>query len=177
MCYSFPATAGQGDVSTEPASGAVDQCRVNPGFGFLVSDTGSGYTWAGNSQTNRLTSGPTIGRRPSSEIVYLRHRDRRSLDANASSYSECGPVSSPARRGYTIFEHNSYRLGHELLLLVPPIDPIKLISLKLRGWARQTRKLSVTFCGMGPGHRPRSGAPNVVTEIDPERRLAGSQRL
>ena len=29
---------------------------ANPAFGFLISEGGSGYTWAGNSQMNRLTT-------------------------------------------------------------------------------------------------------------------------
>ena len=29
---------------------------ANPGFGCLVTEAGLGYSWAGNSQTNRLTS-------------------------------------------------------------------------------------------------------------------------
>ncbi len=50
-------------------------CNVvaNPSFGFLVSETGGGYTWAGNSQTNRLTpwTNDPVADTPG-EVVYLR---------------------------------------------------------------------------------------------------------
>ena len=46
---------------------------ANPSFGFLVTERGCGYTWAGNSQTNRLTpwSNDPVSD-PPGEVVYLR---------------------------------------------------------------------------------------------------------
>ena len=34
---------------------------ANPDFGCLVTESGGGYTWAGNSQMNRLTTWRSIG--------------------------------------------------------------------------------------------------------------------
>ena len=49
---------------------------ANPVFGFLVSESGSGYTWSENSQTNRLTpwSNDPVSD-PPGEVVYLRDED------------------------------------------------------------------------------------------------------
>jgi len=53
-------------------------CNViaNPQFGFLISESGGGYTWSGNSRENRLTAwsnDPVID--PLSEVFYLRDMD------------------------------------------------------------------------------------------------------
>ena len=51
---------------------------ANPRFGFLVTESGGGYTWAGNSRENKLTSwsnDPVTD--PPSEIIYLRDEETR----------------------------------------------------------------------------------------------------
>src|SRR5262249_589001 len=65
------------------------------------------------------------------------------------------PTSSPVRtqsayvvrhgHGYTVFEHRSHGLDQQLLLVVPPDDPIKLIAVRVRNLARRRRRLSATF--------------------------------
>ena len=49
---------------------------ANPGFGFLVSESGSGFTWSGNSQANRLTpwSNDPVSD-PPGEVIYLRDEE------------------------------------------------------------------------------------------------------
>lgn len=48
----------------------------NPGFGFIVTETGGGYTWSENSRENRLTTwcnDPVLD--PPSEAVYVRRSE------------------------------------------------------------------------------------------------------
>ena len=49
---------------------------ANPGFGCLVTEAGLGYSWAGNSQMNRLTpwSNDPVSD-PSGEVIYLRDEE------------------------------------------------------------------------------------------------------
>ena len=49
---------------------------ANPGFGCLVTEAGLGYSWAGNSQMNRLTpwSNDPVSD-PPGEAVYLRDEE------------------------------------------------------------------------------------------------------
>ncbi len=144
---------------------------ANPGFGFIVSETGAGFTWAGNSQTNRLTpwNNDPVADAPG-EAVFIR---------DFASDEVWTPTPLPIRsaapylvrhgQGYTVFEHNSHQLRHELLLLVPPAEPIKLISLRLRNLSRRTRKLAIAFYAEWVLGTVRDQAPmNIVTEIDPE---------
>ncbi len=77
-----PATRRNGKPKREPAPRLVlppapwVNVVANPAAGFLVSEAGSGYTWAANSQANRLTpwSNDPVSD-PPGEVVYLRDED------------------------------------------------------------------------------------------------------
>ena len=144
---------------------------ANPAFGFLVSESGSGFTWAGNSQTNRLTgwsNDPVVD--PPSEVVYLRDE--------ATGQTWCPtplpiPIGDPTRvrhgQGYTVFERQTHGIAHELTLLVPCTDPIKLIQLRLRNTSGESRQLSATyFAEWTLGACRDASAMHLVTEVDPE---------
>ena len=98
---------------------------ANPEFGFLVSESGGGYTWALNSGENRLTpwSNDPVTDRPG-EALYL--RDEETAEVWSPTPQPCGaPAPYLVRHGagYTIFEHNSHALRQRLRLFVPPDSP------------------------------------------------------
>ncbi|HZY90673.1 MAG TPA: glucoamylase family protein, partial [Gemmataceae bacterium] len=106
-------------------------CNViaNPRFGFLVSEAGGGYTWAANSQMNRLTpwSNDPVSD-PPGEAVYL--RDEATGEFWTPTPLPLGPAPACAVRhgqGYTVFEQDSHGLRQELLLFVPAEDPVKVL--------------------------------------------------
>src|SRR5262249_59315610 len=77
---------------------------ANPAFGFLVSESGSGCTWAGNSQLNQLTpwnNDPVSD--PPGEVLYLRD------DATGEGWT---PTPGPLGGGPTLVRH---RHGHTAL--------------------------------------------------------------
>ena len=141
----------------------------NQAFGFLVSESGSGYTWAGNSQTNRLTpwNNDAVSD-PPGEAIYVQD------EASGEFWTPTPlPTGSPSAfvvrhgQGYSVFEHTSHGLYQELLLLVPPADPIKLISFKVRNPGRWSRRLSITFYAEWVLGTVRDQAPQqVITELD-----------
>ena len=55
---------------------------ANPTFGFQVSESGSGYTWSGNSRENQLTpwSNDPVSD-PVSEAIYVRDDDTAEVPA------------------------------------------------------------------------------------------------
>jgi cyclic beta-1,2-glucan synthetase len=148
---------------------------ANPTFGTLVSETGSGFTWYGNSQRNRLTqwsNDPVMD--PPSEAVYVR-------DEETGVYWT--PTPSPIREetayrarhgaGYTVFEHNSQGIEQELTVFVPVDErggePIKLERLRLRNDSSRHRKLSVTYyVEWTLGENRESSQMHVVTHWDDE---------
>ena len=144
---------------------------ANPFLGCLVSESGLGFTWAGNSQTNRLTvwsNDPVVD--PPAEVIYLRDE--------STGHVWCPtPLPIPSNNatlvrhgyGYTTFEHNTQGIEHELTVLVPPSDPIKLLRLRVRNESSETRQLSATYYAeLVLGQVRDASAMHLVTELDSE---------
>ena len=148
---------------------------ANPDFGFLISEGGTGYTWAGNSQLNRLTpwsNDPVVD--PGGEVIYLR-------DEATGEYwtptpllaGKDGSAAAPCRvthgQGYTRFEQESHGLAQELLLFVPASDPIKIQRLRIRNVGKRPRSLTATFyVEWVLGTVRDQTAMYVVPSLDPE---------
>jgi cellobiose phosphorylase len=144
---------------------------ANPQFGCLVTEAGLGYSWAGNSQMNRLTpwsNDPTSD--PPSEVVYLR-------DEETGEFWTPTPLPLGARataivrhgQGYTLYSHVSHDLKQELLVFVPTDNPIKLVRLTVRNDSDRQRRLSATYYAEWVLGTVRENAPlNVVCECDRE---------
>jgi cyclic beta-1,2-glucan glucanotransferase len=123
---------------------------ANPVFGSMVSESGSGCCWYGNSQSNRLTpwnNDPISD--ASTEAIYIRDEDSgvfwtptplpvREVDAYRARHGQ----------GYTEFEHNSHALEQTLLTFVPVQadreDPIRIQRLRIKNRSSRSRRLSVT---------------------------------
>jgi cyclic beta-1,2-glucan synthetase len=148
---------------------------ANSTFGTLVSETGAGFTWYGNSQRNRLTewsNDPVTD--PPSEALYVR-------DEETGVYWT--PTQSPIREesayrarhgaGYTVFEHNSHGIEQELTVFVPVNEdggePIKIQRLRLKNDTSRTRTLSITyFVEWTLGENRESSQMHVITSWDDE---------
>jgi cyclic beta-1,2-glucan synthetase len=144
---------------------------ANPACGFLVSESGLGYTWSGNSQTNRLTpwSNDPVSD-PPGEAVYLRDDETGDLwTPTPRPLGADAPTLVGHGQGYTRFERRGRGLDQELLVFVPPDDSLKLVLLRLRNLGERPRSLSATFYAEWVLGTTRDQAPlNVRTEIDPE---------
>jgi cyclic beta-1,2-glucan synthetase len=145
---------------------------ANPGFGFTVSELGSGCTWCGNSRENQLTtwSNDPVGDAPG-EAFYLLDEETNEL---------WGPTALPIRvdnasyvirhgQGYSRFEHASHGIHSELLQFVSPDDPVKISSLTLRNVSGRSRTLSVAaYVEWALGASRTVTAPHIITELDQE---------
>lgn len=115
-------------------------------FGFIVSESGSGYTWSVNSRENRLStwSNDAVSD-PSSEAIYIQDEE------TGITWS---PTPLPIRskepylirhgQGYSSFEHGEEGILSKLTLFVPPEDSVKIIRLTLKNSSDRIRKLSIT---------------------------------
>ena len=144
---------------------------ANPGFGCLVTEAGLGYSWAGNSQANRLTpwsNDPTSD--PPGEAIYL--RDEETGDFWTPTPLPLGGRATVTVRhgqGYTRFGHVSRNLKQDLLVFVPPDDPIKLLYLTVRNDDNRPRRLTATYYAEWVLGTARENAPlQVVCERDRE---------
>ncbi len=121
---------------------------TNENFGFLVSESGSGYTWSGNSRENKLTpwfNDPVAD--PSGEVIYLRDEDTGHIwTPSASPIREKEPYVIHHGFGYTRFEHNSNEIEQILTQFVPVDESVKLSLLSLKNTSDKKKKIKVTYC-------------------------------
>jgi cyclic beta-1,2-glucan synthetase len=119
---------------------------ANPAFGFLVSDSGAGYTWACNSQLNRLTPwrNDPVSDEPG-EVIYLRDEGSGDFWTPTPSPLPGGPTAVRHGWGYSVFEQGRGGLEQELTLLVPEKDPLKILRLRIRNHSDRRARLAVTF--------------------------------
>lgn len=144
---------------------------ANPGFGCLITEAGSGYTWAGNSQMNRLTpwsNDPVTD--PPGEAVYL--RDEETGTFWSPTPAPCGGDATNVIRhgqGYSLFKQTSHGLEQDVLILISPADPIKMVHLRVRNAGARPRRLSATFYAEWVLGTLRDQAPlQVVCSADAE---------
>lgn len=139
------------------------------GFGFQVSEAGSGFTWSINSQTNRLTpwSNDPVSD-PPGEIIYLRD------DETGEIWT---PTPLPIRgdcqytikhgQGYTIFESCDHGLEHRLSLFVPKDDSVKVSLLSLKNLTSRKRRISVaSYTEWVLGSQREKTSRHIICELD-----------
>jgi cyclic beta-1,2-glucan synthetase len=148
---------------------------ANPTFGTVVSETGAGFTWYGNSQRNRLTqwsNDPAMDQ--PSEALYIRDEESGVYwTPSPTPIREKTPYRTRHGAGYTVFEHNSNGIEQELLVFVPTDEnggvPVKLQRLRLRNDSARHRTLSVTYyVEWTLGESRESTQMHVVTTWDDE---------
>ena len=148
---------------------------ANPTFGTLVSETGSGFTWYGNSQRNRLTgwsNDPVMD--PASEAIYIRDEESGVFwSPTASPIREESAYRARHGAGYSVFEHNSNGIEQELTVFVPVDDnggvPLKLQRLQLTNGSSRRRRLSLTyFVELNLGENREMSQMHVITQWDAE---------
>jgi cyclic beta-1,2-glucan synthetase len=159
---------GEGQWTPAPWVNVVS----NSSFGFCVSESGSGYSWAENSRENQLTpwSNDPVADRPG-EVLYVRDEESGEVwgptalpirDATPGYLARHGP-------GYSEFEHDSRGIALHLHQTVPLEDPVKISRLRLRNQTGRRRRLSVTAYVEWVLGTTRSVSPmQIVTERDEE---------
>ena len=120
---------------------------ANPEFGCIVSETGAGYTWAGNSSENRLTpwSNDPVSN-PAGEALYL--RDEETVEIWSPMPAPC-PANAPYLvrhgAGYTTFAHHSHLLRQNTTVFVAPDAPVKVVRLRLENASARQRRVTATY--------------------------------
>ena len=120
---------------------------ANPQFGFLVSESGSGCTWAENSGENRLTPwrNDPLTDMPG-EAIYI--RDEETGLVWSPTPMPAGADTAHVIRhgaGYSIFESQSHGLNQNLRLFAAPDAPVKIAQLRLQNLWDRPRRITVTY--------------------------------
>nr|WP_246807158.1 glycosyl transferase [Ensifer sp. ENS05] len=124
-------------------------CNVlaNPTFGCLTSESALGYSWAGNSQMNRLTpwSNDPVSDTPG-EVVYLRDEQTGEIwTLTPLPLGQSTTTTTKHGQGYSSYEGKVGSLHHALTVHVAASDPIKIIHLTLRNNGPKARTLRSTY--------------------------------
>ncbi len=147
---------------------------ANEQLGFIVSESGAGYTWCGNSRLNRLTAwhnDPVTD--PHSEAFWIR-------DEDAGVFWSPMPGPTPAASnyivrhgfGYTRFEHESHGLWQEATMFVAREDPVKITRLRLVNRSGRTRRLSLfSYLHWALGGLANETLGQVATDCDADQRV------
>jgi cyclic beta-1,2-glucan synthetase len=146
-------------------------CNVlaNDGFGSIVSESGVGFTWCGNSGENRLTpwtNDPVAD--PPSEALYL--RDEQSGEVWTPTPRPAGRGSYQVRHGagYSVWRSVEQELEAELLVFVPADDPVKVARLRIRNRVQRPRRVTATYWAEWLlGALPSVSRPHVVAQWEP----------
>jgi cyclic beta-1,2-glucan synthetase len=120
---------------------------ANPQFGFLVSESGGGFTWALNSGEHRLTpwSNDPVSD-PPGEALYLRDEETAQVWSATPQPAGAGtPYVVRHGAGYTTFEHNRHGLRQRLRLFAPPDAAVKIVHLRLENATERPRRITATF--------------------------------
>ncbi len=141
----------------------------NPSFGFLVTESGSGCTWAENSHENRLTpwsNDPVTD--PSGEAIYLRDEESGEVwTPTPLPIRDADPYVCRHGQGYSRFLHRRSDIESDLTMFVPVADPVKVLRLRLTNRSASPRKISATFYAEWVlGSERSASARFVVTEPD-----------
>ena len=116
-------------------------------FGFIVTESGGGYTWAENSREYKLTpwsNDPVSDRQ--GEIFYVNDLDESchwSLTPMPAGDSE--PYTVRHGRGYSVFEHNSFGIDQSLTMFAAVDSPVKICLVSLVNLTGRKRNLSITY--------------------------------
>jgi cyclic beta-1,2-glucan synthetase len=144
---------------------------ANPQAGCLTSDAGLGFTWAGNSQSNRLTpwSNDPVSD-PPAEAVYLRDEETGQV-WTPTPLPAGGDVPTVVYHGagYTAYVREQFGLLAELTAFVPVADPVKVLRLRITNRTDRRRRLAACFyVEWVLGTVREQTAWTIVTEVDPE---------
>ena len=130
----------------------------NGDAGFIMSQTGGGYSWRTNAQVNRIT-------RWEQDILkdewgkYLYVKDRESGTFWSVGWK---PVCAKPERyevrygaGYVVLSSQTHGIETEWLMVVAPEDPVELWKVTVRNVSRRRRRLSMmTYFEWGLGVAP-----------------------
>ncbi len=147
---------------------------ANPNFGFMVSETGAGYTWYGNSRENKLTpwSNDPVSDSPG-EVLYIGDRDSGGIwTATPLAVRNAGLYTIRHGFGYSVFEHAGLDFTQKLTQFVPVNDPVKVSILALKNLTDRKKRLTLTYY-----IRPVLGASDQAASMHIKSSMGGQGTL
>ena len=119
---------------------------ANAAAGFVVTESGGGFTWARNSHFYRLTpwTNDPVTDAPG-EIVYLRDEETGDFwSATPAPIRHETPYTVRHAAGASVFTHEHTGIATSLTLGMAPDDPVKIARLEVFNRGLAPRRLTVT---------------------------------
>jgi N,N'-diacetylchitobiose phosphorylase len=147
---------------------------ANEQAGFLITESGAGYTWNGNSRLNRLSAwhnDPVCD--PHGEALWLHDEDDGAFWSPTP-----GPTPTNADyvvrhgMGYSVFEHTSHGLAQEVTVFMAREKPLKLTRVRIRNTSNSPRRLSLySYVHWGLGGLASETAVDIRTGYSEKQRV------
>ncbi|MPW26752.1 cyclic beta 1-2 glucan synthetase [Alkalibaculum sp. M08DMB] len=151
---------------------------ANENFGFMVSESGSSYTWFKNSRENKITtwSNDWVSD-PVSEAIYLRDEESGDLwSVTPDPIRDKGEYVIEHGFGYSNFKHEAYGIIGEVTMFVPRGDNAKICRVRLKNNTEDHRVLSLTYYAqLVLGVVPQHTSIHVVTQLNEEKKYISAQ--
>ncbi|HLP18563.1 MAG TPA: glycosyl transferase family 36 [Bacteroidota bacterium] len=119
---------------------------TNGDFGFIVSQTGSGYSWRSNAQLNRITRWEQdMIKDEWGKYLYVRDNDTEKFWSAAWKPVCAEPDEYEVRHGigYTTIRSVTNGIETEIVMFVPNDAPVELWNVTVRNISRRARSLSL----------------------------------
>ncbi len=150
---------------------------ANEDYGFVVTQTGGGFSWYGNSQLSRLTSwSQDLIRDPYGKYVYVRDNDSEKIWSTTWKPTDFKYDFYEARYGlgYAKFITKYQGIKTEQLMFVPRQDSAEIWQVTLTNETKKKRSLSVfpflDWC-LGSGNEVHREFQKTFIEVQVDRKL------
>lgn len=143
---------------------------ANQGFGFHTSAEGASFSWSRNSRDFQLTpwSNDPVSNRPG-EAFYIHDLDAGRAFAPYSAVLRDNATRYETRHGQGVstFSMQRGKLTVELTQLVDPVDPVKVMRLKLTNTGGPRSRLRIYgYAEWVLGTNRGKSAPTIVPSLD-----------
>ncbi|MDD3572395.1 MAG: hypothetical protein PHP07_05560 [Eubacteriales bacterium] len=152
---------------------------ANRNFGFTVSETGAGHTWAFNSRENKITpwSNDPVSD-PAAEVIYIRDNMTGRVMSTASLGRSDGVYRVRHGFGYSVFSREEGGLAQKLCVFVPVDNPVKVWELELENNAGRELSLTLTYyVEWVLGVNRHSTNPYIVTSFNNAREYLAAENV
>jgi cellobiose phosphorylase len=119
---------------------------ANPAAGFVVSESGGGFSWVGNSHFYRLTPwhNDPVSDTPG-DVIYLRDEETGDVwTVTPGPIRHATPYLIRHEAGASVFSHEHTEIAATLTIGMAADDPVRIARLEIVNRGTSARRISVT---------------------------------
>ena len=153
---------------------------ANKKFGFHVSETGAGYTWAYNSRENKITpwsNDPVMDK--ACEAIYIKDMSTgKTITPMSLGKSNHGRYIVRHGFGYSKYLHTEEEIKQELTVFTPLDEPIKIWNLNIMNASKYQKEFILTYyVEWTLGAQREQTMPYIVTNYNNEHEYLSAKSI